>query len=87
MKYLLCIPHSIYFSWISWFGGKVEGGELFLLWTVKPGADAEITLRNLAVYFMREDMILFKGVRFEDFEGLDSRMVTIITNPYKSGQA
>ena len=34
MKYIKGFFHSIYFSYIGWFGGKVQGGTYYLLWTI-----------------------------------------------------
>ena len=74
MKYLLCIPHSIYFSWICWFGGKIEGKELFLLWTAKLGNDADVSLKDLTIHFMREDMALFKSLRVKGCKPIEPGM-------------
>lgn len=60
MKYLLCIPHSLYFSWVCWFGGKIDGGKWYLLWTLTVRGDVELT--NLEIVTMRKGMasIMFR---------------------------
>lgn len=35
MKYLRAFFHSLYFSWVCFWGGSIEGGEWMLLWTIK----------------------------------------------------
>ena len=70
-KYLLCIPHSILFSWVCRFGGALSSGDIYLLWPARIGKHADITLSNLNITTMYKSDCIFKGTPPDEWpEGL-----------------
>lgn len=57
MKYILGFFHSIYFSYICWFGGKIEGGTWYLLWKIPVRASAPVTIANINLIPLRREWV------------------------------
>ena len=49
MKYILSFFHSIYFSYVCWLGGKIEGGEYYILWTIHINGKKDVTMKDLKI--------------------------------------
>ena len=53
-KFIKAFFHSIYFSYIGRFGGEVDGGTYYILWTIHINGNVDTSWKNLHVYSMRK---------------------------------
>lgn len=54
MKYILSFFHSIYFSYVCWFGGKIEGGQYYILWTIHVSGKKDVEMKDITITAVRE---------------------------------
>lgn len=57
-KHIKAFFHSIYFSYVGRFGGEVNGGVYYILWTINIYSDNARWV-NIRVYALREINPLF----------------------------
>lgn len=59
MKYLKCFFHSVYISYIGWFGGSVTDGTYYLLWTIHVNGNKNCTFKRVRFVYIKKIEPLF----------------------------
>ncbi len=62
VKYILALYHSLLLSYVCWFGGKMEGKTLYLLWTIVIRDDKHFTIDDCDITQLTNRKYMFKAV-------------------------